>query len=157
MVHSIHLYIFRTNNYLYIFVSGLLELPANLILIPLSTFMGRRNSSIIVFFICSISILAAMFISIFYEGKDINNKKSLSLHSDFDSKSKFLFFSEHETWKTVLVFTGKFTITTAFSLMYIYTAELYPTNLRSQMIGNLNFIAKQASIASPYINDLLVI
>ncbi|XP_047463141.1 solute carrier family 22 member 4 [Mugil cephalus] len=50
-----------------------------------------------------------------------------------------------------LEMTGKFAFTTAFSTVYIYTAELYPTVLRNVGIGMCSSAARIGSITAPYV------
>ncbi|XP_046323548.1 organic cation/carnitine transporter 2 isoform X3 [Marmota monax] len=51
---------------------------------------------------------------------------------------------------TVLVMIGKFGITSAFSMVYVYTAELYPTVVRNMGVGVSSTASRLGSILSPY-------
>ncbi|XP_066985956.1 organic anion transporter 3-like [Macrobrachium rosenbergii] len=51
--------------------------------------------------------------------------------------------------------TGKITISTAFVICYLYTAELFPTRYRSLAVGQSSTIGCIGSMMSPYINDIL--
>uniref|UniRef100_A0A5F5Q0M3 Solute carrier family 22 member 5 n=1 Tax=Equus caballus TaxID=9796 RepID=A0A5F5Q0M3_HORSE len=51
---------------------------------------------------------------------------------------------------TVLVMVGKFGITAAFSMVYVYTAELYPTVVRNMGVGVSSMASRLGSILSPY-------
>ena len=51
---------------------------------------------------------------------------------------------------------GKFAITCAFIVIFIYTTELFPTKYRSIALGQVSGIGSIGSLSSPYINDLLV-
>eukprot|EP00079_Xenopus_tropicalis_P033729 XP_017947500.1 PREDICTED: solute carrier family 22 member 4 isoform X2 [Xenopus tropicalis] len=50
----------------------------------------------------------------------------------------------------VLVMLGKFGITSAFSMVYVYTAELYPTVVRNMGVGASSMASRMGSILSPY-------
>ncbi|XP_040261066.1 solute carrier family 22 member 5-like [Bufo bufo] len=50
----------------------------------------------------------------------------------------------------VLVMLGKFGITSAFSIVYVYTAELYPTVVRNMGVGASSMASRLGSILSPY-------
>ncbi|XP_074529206.1 solute carrier family 22 member 4 [Halichoeres trimaculatus] len=50
-----------------------------------------------------------------------------------------------------LVMTGKFGFTMAFSIVYIYTAEIYPTVLRNVGMGMCSSAARIGSITAPYV------
>uniref|UniRef100_A0A8C8AB43 Major facilitator superfamily (MFS) profile domain-containing protein n=1 Tax=Otus sunia TaxID=257818 RepID=A0A8C8AB43_9STRI len=51
---------------------------------------------------------------------------------------------------TLLVMIGKFGITSAFSMVYVYTAELYPTVVRNMGVGASSMASRLGSILSPY-------
>ncbi|XP_032885142.1 solute carrier family 22 member 5-like [Amblyraja radiata] len=51
---------------------------------------------------------------------------------------------------TTLVMVGKFVITSAFSIVYVYTAELYPTVVRNMGVGVSTMASRTGSIISPY-------
>ncbi|XP_068014154.1 organic cation/carnitine transporter 2-like isoform X2 [Melanerpes formicivorus] len=50
----------------------------------------------------------------------------------------------------LLVMMGKFGITSAFSMVYVYTAELYPTVVRNMGVGASSMASRLGSILSPY-------
>ncbi|KAM6225249.1 organic cation/carnitine transporter 2 isoform 2-T2 [Rhynchocyon petersi] len=50
----------------------------------------------------------------------------------------------------VLVMVGKFGITAAFAMVYVYTAELYPTVVRNMGMGVSSTASRLGSILSPY-------
>ncbi|KAG8439201.1 hypothetical protein GDO86_005427 [Hymenochirus boettgeri] len=50
----------------------------------------------------------------------------------------------------VLVMMGKFGITSAYSIIYVYTAELYPTVVRNMGVGASSMASRIGSIFSPY-------
>lgn len=58
----------------------------------------------------------------------------------------------------VVVFSqsGKFAVTAVFQLIWMYTAELFPTKYRSLAVGLSSVVARAGSVCSPYINDLFV-
>ncbi|XP_066470743.1 solute carrier family 22 member 4 [Tiliqua scincoides] len=49
-----------------------------------------------------------------------------------------------------LVMLGKFGITSAFSMLYVYTAELYPTVVRNMAVGATSMSSRVGSIIAPY-------
>ncbi|XP_075457234.1 organic cation/carnitine transporter 2-like isoform X2 [Ascaphus truei] len=50
----------------------------------------------------------------------------------------------------VLVMLGKFGVTAAFAMVYVYTAELYPTVVRNMGVGASSMASRLGSILSPY-------
>lgn len=49
-----------------------------------------------------------------------------------------------------LVMLGKFGITSAFSMLYVFTAELYPTLVRNMAVGITSTASRVGSIIAPY-------
>ncbi|XP_075756469.1 solute carrier family 22 member 4-like isoform X2 [Pelodiscus sinensis] len=54
------------------------------------------------------------------------------------------------TLSVFLVMLGKFGITSAFSMLYVYTAELYPTIVRNMAVGATSMSCRVGSIIAPY-------
>ncbi|XP_068187539.1 organic cation/carnitine transporter 2-like [Antennarius striatus] len=51
---------------------------------------------------------------------------------------------------------GKFAITTGTSLMYVYTAELYPTVIRNTATGTCNTVSRIGSCTAPFLLKLRI-
>eukprot|EP00091_Calanus_sinicus_P011873 TRINITY_DN26789_c0_g1_i1.p1 TRINITY_DN26789_c0_g1~~TRINITY_DN26789_c0_g1_i1.p1 ORF type:complete len:148 (-),score=51.28 TRINITY_DN26789_c0_g1_i1:5-448(-) len=51
---------------------------------------------------------------------------------------------------TILVLVGKFCASGAFNIVHIYTAELYPTSIRTTMIGVCSTMARVGGILAPW-------
>ncbi|XP_050727693.1 organic cation transporter protein-like isoform X2 [Eriocheir sinensis] len=120
----------NTNPYLYVFLGGLLEVPSYLLLWPALIFIGRRKSMVAVFLIGAVCIFMVMAL--------------------------MLLESENVQWAVVtLSQSGKVAVTAAFQLVWMYTAELYPTKFRSLAVGQSSMFARVGSVCSPYINDLM--
>ncbi|XP_058533296.1 solute carrier family 22 member 4 isoform X3 [Ochotona princeps] len=49
-----------------------------------------------------------------------------------------------------LAMLGKFGITSAFSMLYVFTAELYPTLVRNMAVGVTSMASRVGSIIAPY-------
>merc|ERR1712110_260243 len=54
-----------------------------------------------------------------------------------------------------LAMTGKFFISGTFALAYLYTAELFPTPVRNVAVGGASTFARVGSMSAPYIVDIL--
>lgn len=51
--------------------------------------------------------------------------------------------------RLVLFLVGKSAISVSFTVLYVYSAELYPTNLRSSLMSACSMIGRLGSIAAP--------
>ena len=59
-------------------------------------------------------------------------------------------------WITVVLSNvGKFGISAAFAIIYVWSAELFPTNVRNSGMGSSSMMANIGSMVSPYIADLV--
>ncbi|XP_072486098.1 solute carrier family 22 member 4 isoform X1 [Notamacropus eugenii] len=58
--------------------------------------------------------------------------------------------TEYYFLSIALVMLGKFGITSAFSMLYVFTAELYPTLVRNMAVGAASMSSRVGSIIAPY-------
>jgi hypothetical protein len=56
-----------------------------------------------------------------------------------------------DTASQYLAFAGKISISAAFTLVYLYSSELFPTDVRSIALGFCNIAARIAAFLSPVI------
>ncbi|XP_032516811.2 organic cation transporter protein-like [Danaus plexippus] len=59
------------------------------------------------------------------------------------------FFISHSNTKTALFFVGKLSITFAFNSLYVFTAELFPTEVRSSAMAAVSLIGRVGSLVAP--------
>ena len=50
---------------------------------------------------------------------------------------------------------GKLGVTIGFTIIYIWCAELFPTVIRTSMIGVSSMLSRIGSISAPYISDMV--
>ncbi|CAL8297776.1 unnamed protein product [Lota lota] len=62
--------------------------------------------------------------------------------------------SDHPSVLTGLALVGKFGITASFAIIYIYTAEIFPTVVRQTGIGMSGVFARMGGVLAPIINML---
>ncbi|XP_037603944.1 solute carrier family 22 member 5-like [Sebastes umbrosus] len=81
--------------------------------------------------------------------------RRLSLASIFFMGGLFLLFIQlipaNLTYlATTLEMMGKFAVTTAFAIVYAYTAEIYPTVVRNTAMGACSMASRIGSVVAPY-------
>ena len=116
-----------SNTYVTLAAISVVDIPANILVTIAMTFYGRKP----VLFGCSLmaglSCLATIFLA----------------------KSSPFF--------TVIVIFGKSNIAAAYTLMYIYTAEIFPTVIRSTSVGLCTVFARVGGIIAPHLIELVII
>lgn len=55
------------------------------------------------------------------------------------------------TWKLILFGIGKSSISIAFTVSYVYTTELFPTNVRQSFMSSLNMVSRIGAMLAPQI------
>lgn len=116
---------FGLDIYLTQFIFGVVEIPARLGCLPFIQRFGRR--------ICQSGVLlfgGAACLGVLAVPKDL------------------------PVVITVIAVLGKFAATACFSIVYVYTAELYPTTLRQNGVGLNSMCARVAGILAPLIRLL---
>lgn len=62
----------------------------------------------------------------------------------------YIFLPEDEPFiRLILFLVGKSAITVSFTVLYVYAAELYPTNLRSSLMSTCSMLGRIGSILAP--------
>lgn len=96
-----------------------IEIPAYILNNFLSRQVGRRWTIFSSLFICAISVFCSGFLS------------------------------DYPWIKLILFLIGKFAIALAFVTMYVFTAELFPTNLRHRCIGLCSMFGNVGAMVAP--------
>ncbi|XP_021380062.1 organic cation transporter protein-like [Mizuhopecten yessoensis] len=116
------------NFYLNFFLSGLVEFPAYTLVLLLVDRVGRKRLH------CISMIMGGMF----------------CLSTIFP----ILFLDErYQPLTTALAMLGKLGAAAAFAIIYMYSAELFPTVVRNAGMGASSCIARLGAIAAPFIAD----
>lgn len=117
------------NFYLNFAASGLVEIPAYLLATYLVEKVNRRFPLVAYYIIGGVALICVFFIQL--SGKQ----------------------DDHKALIIALALIGKFTISAAYYQIYIHTAELYPTVIRTIGVGFSSLCARIGGMAAPYIVD----
>uniref|UniRef100_A0A671F7M1 Solute carrier family 22 member 16 n=1 Tax=Rhinolophus ferrumequinum TaxID=59479 RepID=A0A671F7M1_RHIFE len=109
------------NEYLNLFLMGAVEIPAYIFVCVGMDIVGRRN--VLMFSLISGALFCGVIMVI--------------------PKGYYI-------WSVVATMAGKFAIGSAFGLIYLYTAELYPTMIRTQAVGSGSVVCRVGSIIAPF-------
>lgn len=120
------------NVFLNLFIFGLSYLIATFFTYYCLTRLGRRKLMAYMFFIEGIAFFLLVFCYFL---------------SDF----KYL-----DQIKVVLAFTAAFTCSGGFNVLYLYTAETFPTTARQSAIGTCAIFARFGSMVAPFMKELSI-
>ncbi|CAC5426710.1 SLC22A4_5 [Mytilus coruscus] len=108
-------------------IASLAEYPAVILQQILINRIGRKSTLVIFHGIAGVSLVLA------------------TVCTTYRSEYSWL-----PTLGTVFSFVGRFAITGSFSTVFLYTPELYPTNLRNVGLGMASCVARAGSMMSPF-------
>ncbi|XP_063596170.1 organic cation transporter protein-like [Penaeus indicus] len=116
----------RVDPFVYMAVSGVMEVPSSTLSIPLADKMGRRASSMLFLVATAGSLLVLGFIPDALE------------------------------WLVVtMAMLGRLTITVAFQIVYLYASEIFPTEVRVRGLGTCTMMATVGAMLAPFIWEML--
>jgi len=114
------------------FLSGFVEVPAVVVIIPLLAKLGRVKCYSGTFIAGGICCCLVALVTV------VTDKQSWAI-----------------ALSVAIGIVGKFLISMTFAIAYLYTAELFPTKVRNLAVGLASTFARIGSISAPYIVDLL--
>ncbi|XP_037026625.1 organic cation transporter-like protein isoform X1 [Bradysia coprophila] len=110
-----------TNRYVSFLIVVSVEIPSILIALPLVNRTRRRILLFSTLLVAAISILATSFVP-----------------------------EEHSVITVIFSLIGKGSITFSFTLLYVFTAEQWPTNLRTTIMNSCSMIGRTGSMIAPF-------
>ncbi|GAB1294802.1 Solute carrier family 22 member 13 [Apodemus speciosus] len=113
---------FGLDIYLTQLIFGAVEVPARFLSIPMMENLGRKWSQL-----CALTLAGTMCIIIIFIPGDL------------------------PTVVTVLAIVGKFASSAAFTISYVYTAELFPTIIRQTGMGLVSIFSRVGGILTPLV------
>lgn len=111
---------FGVSIYLMQIIFGAVDFPAKLFALAILSYLGRRLSQSASLFLSSLVIFANIFIP-----------------------------TDMQTLRTALACLGKGFTSASFTVVYLYTGELYPTVIRQTGMGLVSTMARIGSMAAP--------
>lgn len=114
------------SRYLYIIATGVVDIPSYLVPVIMLRFTGRRITTMFLFMWTGISLLLVLSVP-----------------------------AGSTTWIVSFAMLGRFGISATYSVVTLYTAELYPTEIRNSALGTCSTWAHVGSISAPYVVDVL--
>ncbi|KAG0712578.1 Organic cation transporter protein [Chionoecetes opilio] len=112
--------------YLYLVLSGLMELPAYIFSGFIVQHFGRKSSLSFSFLITTAVLLAVAFTP-----------------------------AEYSTTLLALAMVGKMTITASYQMIVFFSSELFPTEVRSRGVSTAVMMSCLGSMGAPFITDLV--
>lgn len=113
------------NIFITFFISGAVEFPAYILSIFILMYVGSKRPLIVTMIIGGLACILTIPIP------------------------------EHLFWLTItLSMIGKFCIAASFAIIYVYSAEIFPTVVRNVGIGTCSTIGRIGSILSPFVKEL---
>ncbi|XP_045598525.1 organic cation transporter protein isoform X2 [Procambarus clarkii] len=117
---------YSADPFVYMVVGGLVEVPGYTVMAPIVARLGRKWPNIVCYFVSGTVIMALAFIP------------------------------PGTMWLVMtLAMVGKMCISAAYQILYLYTMELFPTEVRLQGLGFATIASRVGSIFSPFITDYL--
>ena len=158
------------NDYINFFISGAVEFPAYLFCQLTLHYIGRRWSLAGTMIVGGISLLCILAVP---KGEPLMVYRSVTktIHHSFASSilSYNTDWTKEQVWRfplfvlltdlnvvtIVLAMIGKFCISASFAIIYVFSAELFPTVVRNVGVGSGSFWARVGGIVAPYIGSLV--
>ncbi|XP_042889431.1 uncharacterized protein LOC122264551 [Penaeus japonicus] len=117
---------FGVDPFVYMALSGVMELPGSTLTIPMVDRMGRRTSNVLCFFVTAGVLLA---LGVIPSGID---------------------------WLvTTMALLGKLAISGAYQILSLHATELFPTEVRVRGLGTCSMMSKIGSISAPFLVEVL--
>lgn len=114
------------SRYLYVAITGFVDIPSYILPVILLRFMGRRHAACGMFIFAGIALLLVLAVP-----KDYSNLL------------------------VALAMAGRLGTSGVYSIVTLFTAELFPTQIRNSALGTCSTMAHIGSISAPYIVDIL--
>ncbi|CAB3368130.1 Hypothetical predicted protein [Cloeon dipterum] len=116
-----------------------------------SVSLAGTDNEYINFILVSV-VEAPSYIFAWYGMSRFGRRKSLCtalLLSGSCSFGSYFIPKDSNVLRVILYMTGKFAITAAFDSLYVFTAEIFPTKLRTSLLSSCSMVGRLGSIMAP--------
>ncbi|ROT63995.1 Organic cation transporter protein [Penaeus vannamei] len=110
--------------FLYMALSGLVEVPANTVVVPVIARFARRTLSIFFFVVSGAALLALPFMP-----------------------------SGHAWAAVSLAMVGKMSITFTFNILFLFASEVFPTEVRTRGMGTSLMMSRIGAMVAPFVTE----
>ncbi|XP_042883646.1 organic cation transporter protein-like [Penaeus japonicus] len=117
---------FSADPFLYMALTGLMEVPGNTIVIPIITRFARRTLNIFFFVVSGVALLALPFIP-----------------------------ADHRWAAVSLAMVGKMSITFTFNIIFLFASEVFPTEVRTRGMGTSLMMSRIGAMVAPFVTESL--
>ena len=123
-------------------------------------YLGRRNLLCPTLLFGGISLLLALAVPAGIHFISYNHLLSFMLYNWRHTQTCVSFMipfylTDKGILVTILAQTGKFLYSAAFAVVYVFTAELFPSTVRNSGLSGCATLGKTATVISPYIVHLV--
>ncbi|KAK3921008.1 Organic cation transporter protein [Frankliniella fusca] len=132
------------DEYVNFILSGLVELPANLLSLWLQDYVGRRWTLAGTLIVSGVCCLAFLGVPAGGSGSPLPHYLPMDL-TLLPGYSR----TDEQWLQVALYMLGKFAITISFIVIYVITAEMFPTNIRQSMVSYGSTFGRIGSILAP--------
>uniref|UniRef100_A0A1B6KNG7 Major facilitator superfamily (MFS) profile domain-containing protein n=2 Tax=Graphocephala atropunctata TaxID=36148 RepID=A0A1B6KNG7_9HEMI len=117
---------FSSNRYIYLALSGLVEMPSYILPLIILMWFGRKFTGSLLFLVSGLALMAILFIP-----------------------------AENKLLILIVALLGRFADSAVFAVIILHTSELFPTAIRNTAIGTSLAVCQLGSIFAPYVVDIL--
>lgn len=127
------------NKYNNFMLNGLVQVPGLILPLFIMNSLGRRTSLCGSMLVCAVCIGASIIF-----GK--SNSRAIVLENN---KNSIRFLLDGHATELTLFLIGKFAITCSFQVLYFFTSEIFPTNVRNSLLSLCSMIGRIGSMIAP--------
>ncbi|KAG0699337.1 Solute carrier family 22 member 13 [Chionoecetes opilio] len=118
--------LFSTDPFVYMIISGAMDIPGTSLIIPVVERFGRRRSNVVLYFLTAMSLLGLSFIPTSY-GRVV----------------------------MTLALLGRLTLSACYQVIFLHGSELFPTEVRARGMSNASMMARISAVFTSFLLSAL--